>query len=539
MTPQNSNTEQPNFFDVRTIVAILLITASFVGWQYYMRQKYPQKFDPAVRVEGEAPAPAVAAPAPSTPLTAATRAQAPVAEQITPFTNEFIAFDVSSKGMGLRRLQLGKYKDRAGEIVQIGQSTESTLPFETRLIGATEALAFAVEKVGDHRFVGQARVGDLEITKALEIVPDKYLIKTRISVKGQAKGFVGLTTILTEDVESPKRKADVLPQLDRQEMYVDTVESHDRVAFPTADLDKQWSRVKLASIGSQYFTEVVLDRSPILPDAKASITHGDGGVEGVAKIALEYHVLNPGENLTLEYDTYVGPKSFSLLRSIDPALSSVVDFGFFSWIARHIFALLQWIQTMVGNWGFAIILLTLVVRLCVLPFNIYSYKSMRAMQAIQPKLQAVRERHKDDPQTQQMETMKLMRENKVNPVGGCLPVLVQIPVFFALYQVLGHSIELYQAPFALWIQDLSLKDPFYILPVLMGATMFLQQRTTPNATMDPAQQKMLMFMPLIFTFFMVKLPSGLTLYMWIGAVFSVAQQLYFMKATKTPDVAKR
>jgi YidC/Oxa1 family membrane protein insertase len=172
----------------------------------------------------------------------------------------------------------------------------------------------------------------------------------------------------------------------------------------------------------------------------------------------------------------------------------------------------------------------------VLPFNVYSYKSMKAMQVIQPKIQALRERYKDDQQKQQQEMMALMRENKVNPLGGCLPVLLQFPIFIALYQVLGNSIELYQAPFGLWIHDLSLKDPFYILPVLMGVTMFIQQKITPN-TMDPAQARIMLMMPLIFTFFMVTLPSGLTLYMWIGAVFSVLQQLWFMREKKPVQTA--
>ena len=188
---------------------------------------------------------------------------------------------------------------------------------------------------------------------------------------------------------------------------------------------------------------------------------------------------------------------------------------------------------MVGNWGVAIICLTLVVRILVLPANIYSYKSMRAMQVIQPQIKALREKFKDDQVKQQQEMMALMKAHKVNPVGSCLPVLLQFPIFIALYQVLGNSIELYQAPFGLWIHDLSLKDPFYILPVLMGLTMFVQQKITPN-TMDPAQAKVMLMMPLLFTFFMVSLPSGLTLYMLVGAIFSVAQQMYFMKQTPTP-----
>jgi YidC/Oxa1 family membrane protein insertase len=531
---------QQNFFDPRTIFAIVLITASFMGWQYYIKTKYPDA-GAKPTVDGTPPKTAETAPdgaapadvAASAPLATAARTQAPVAEKTTAFENDTMSFEISSRGMGLRNLKLNKYTDRAGQIVQMGQAAGATLPLETRLLGREDALNFEVDKVGDRRFVGQARVGDLTVTKSVEVVPEKYLLRYHVSVKGRAAGFVGLNTFLTEELETPQRGSLILPHLDKQEFFIDTVETHDRTAFPKTDLDKEWGKVKLASIGSQYFTETIIDRSPILPDAKAFVRHGDDA----ARVALEYHVLNPDQEMTLEYDAYVGPKSYALLRSIDPALSAVVDFGFFNWIARHIFGLLQWIQSIVGNWGLAIICLTVVVRACVLPFNIYSYKSMRAMQAIQPQLQAVRERYKDDQQTQQVETMKLMRENKVNPVGGCLPVLFQIPIFFALYQVLGHSIELYQAPFGLWIHDLSLKDPFYILPVLMGITMFLQQRTTPNATMDPTQQKVLMFMPLLFTFFMITLPSGLTLYMWVGAVFSVAQQTYFMKSNKAPAVS--
>ena len=252
-----------------------------------------------------------------------------------------------------------------------------------------------------------------------------------------------------------------------------------------------------------------------------------------AEILLQYPILNRGQNFELAYSAFVGPKSLKLLHEIDNGLEKVVDFGFFNWIGRHLLELLKAFYGIVGNWGIAIILLTLLVRLLVLPVNLYSYKSMRAMQALQPQIQALKEKYKDDQQKQQQEMMVLMRTHKVNPVGGCLPILLQIPVFFALYQVLGNSIELYQAPFGLWIHDLSLRDPLYILPVLMGVTMFFQQKLTPTATMDPAQAKVLLMMPIIFTFFMFSLPSGLTLYMLVGAVFSVAQQTYFMRS-RTP-----
>jgi len=179
------------------------------------------------------------------------------------------------------------------------------------------------------------------------------------------------------------------------------------------------------------------------------------------------------------------------------------------------------------------------VRLLVLPFNMMSYKSMKVMQVLQPQMKAIREKYKDDQQRMNQEIMGLMKTHKANPLGGCLPMLLQFPIFIALYQVLGHSIELYQAPFAFWIHDLSAKDPYYVLPVLMGITLFVQQKVTPN-TMDPAQAKVLAFMPLLFSFFMLSLPSGLTLYMFVNGLAGVAQQMYFLKFNQvaTPSISK-
>lgn len=153
---------------------------------------------------------------------------------------------------------------------------------------------------------------------------------------------------------------------------------------------------------------------------------------------------------------------------------------------------------------------------------------MKGMAKIQPQMKELRVKYKDNPQKLNQEVLRLMKEAKANPIGGCLPMLLQIPVFFALYQVLGQSIELYKAPFMLWISDLSLKDPLFVLPILMGITMYAQLKITPT-TMEPAQQKVLMFMPFLFTGFMLALPSGLTLYIFISALFGVLQQIYFMK----------
>jgi len=538
----STNNETPNFFDARTIMAIILVAGTFMGWQYYMQAKYPDAFKKkaAATAEGKAAQqdPAVAnkeSPGVTNPPEAASikneaTASEPTTtlpESLTPFENDNLAFQISSKGMGLKNFMVRKYKDRAGQTIELGHPGTGSLALETRLMGSTEALDFKIEKVSDNIYVGRARLGDLEITKTMEVIPSTYVLKYKIATKGAADRFIGLSTILGEEVQEVSSGSFLMPQFAHQEFYIDAADGRDRVYFAEEDVQKNWNKVKVAAVGSQYFTQAVVDNSPVMPEAKANLNH----LGKAAELQLLYPILNKTDGMTLEYTAFMGPKSHHLLVNVDDNLSNVVDFGFFNWIGRQILAMLKWFYALCGNWGVAVILLTIVVRIMVLPFNVYSYKSMKKMQEIQPQIASLRERYKDDQQKQQQEMMTLMRENKVNPVGGCLPVLLQFPIFIALYQVLGNSIELYQAPFTLWINDLSLKDPFYILPVLMGVTMFIQQKITPN-TMDPAQAKVLQYMPLIFTFFMVTLPSGLTLYMWVGALFSVLQQLYFMRDQK-------
>ena len=182
-----------------------------------------------------------------------------------------------------------------------------------------------------------------------------------------------------------------------------------------------------------------------------------------------------------------------------------------------------------GNWGFAIVGLTILVRLVTYPFTYMSYRSMRSMQKIQPEMTRVREKYKDNPTVMNQEVMRLWKENKVNPMGGCLPVFLQLPVFWALYTVLQNSDRaLSCAVRSVDLHDLSVKDPYYVTPVFMGITMFIQQRMTPN-TMDPAQAKMMMIMPIFFSFLMMNLPSGLTLYIFVSTLFGIVQQYFNMR----------
>jgi len=235
-----------------------------------------------------------------------------------------------------------------------------------------------------------------------------------------------------------------------------------------------------------------------------------------------------------EFVVYAGPKDIDRLKPLGLGLEHIVDFGFFSIIARPILWLLKQIQGVVINWGWAIVILTIVTRIPFIPLINKGQKSMKKLQALQPRMQEIRQKYKKDPQRLQRETMELYKKYKVNPMGGCLPILIQIPVFFALYKVLGIAIELRGAPFAFWITDLSIKDPYYVLPIVMGVTMLLQQKMTPAAG-DPRQQKMMMFMPIIFTFLFLNFASGLVLYWLVNNLLSIAQQVWVNKKAKVED----
>lgn len=235
-----------------------------------------------------------------------------------------------------------------------------------------------------------------------------------------------------------------------------------------------------------------------------------------------------------DYYVYIGPKEYDNLKKLGVGLEHIVDFGFFSIIAMPLFWVLKQFYSISNNYGVAIIILTTVVRIPFIPLINKSQESMKKMQDIQPRMAEVKEKYKNDPQKMQKETMELYKKHKVNPLGGCLPMLLQIPVFFALYKVLLIAIELRDAPFMFWIHDLSVKDPYYVLPVIMGVTMVIQQKMTPS-TMEPMQQKIMMLMPVVFTFMFLSFPSGLVVYWLINNVLSIAQQFYVnSKNTKQP-----
>jgi YidC/Oxa1 family membrane protein insertase len=225
-------------------------------------------------------------------------------------------------------------------------------------------------------------------------------------------------------------------------------------------------------------------------------------------------------------------KNYDKLKSLGDNLELAVDFGVFGILAVPIFRGLQFFYNWIPNYGWAIVLLTLAIRMLTFPLQYKSFKSMKKMQEIQPEINKIKEKYKDDPQRMQKETMELFKRAGANPLGGCLPLLIQMPIFFAFYKVLYEAVELVGAPWIIWVQDLSQKDPYYILPVVMALSMFLQQKLTPTTTTDPLQKKVMLFMPIIFGFIMKDLPSGLTLYIFVSTIFGIAQQMVVYRTTE-------
>ncbi|MCA9578549.1 MAG: membrane protein insertase YidC [Polyangiales bacterium] len=286
-----------------------------------------------------------------------------------------------------------------------------------------------------------------------------------------------------------------------------------------------------AAISNQYFATLIAaeddsaERCQIFMDNRGRPT----AVGTLFEAALRYPrvTLAAGADTVVRTPIYMGPKDLDLMHAFGHRASAAVDLGWFTFIAEGLVWLLRSIFALVGNWGLAIILLTFLVKLVLYPLTAASFKNMAKMNELKPHMEALNEKYGDDREAKGQATMNLYREHKVNPFAGCLPMLLQMPIWFALYQSLSTNLELYHAPFALFWTDLSARDPYFVLPLLLGGLMFVQQKLTPTASMDPTQAKIMLYMmPIMITGFMLFLPAGLCLYMVTNSVLSIAQQHY-------------
>ena len=285
--------------------------------------------------------------------------------------------------------------------------------------------------------------------------------------------------------------------------------------------------IKWFSFGGEYFTAL------LIPPPSKEITVS---VKGSEKEPLRADVMTPSISIPPQgkvnatYQIYLGPKDEDRLKSLGVGAEKLTDFGFFTIVAKPLLWFIRVTHKVTGNYGIDIIIISILIKIIFLPLTQISMKSMKEMQKVQPEMSRLKEQYKNDKARLQQEIMLLYKRRKINPMSGCLPMLIQIPVFIALYNALQNGIEMRHAPFFLWIVDLSAKDPIYITPIIMGATMFIQQKMTPSAA-DPAQAKMFLLMPVMFTFLFLNFPSGLVLYWLVNNVLSIAHQYYLNKKT--------
>lgn len=298
----------------------------------------------------------------------------------------------------------------------------------------------------------------------------------------------------------------------------------DKVLKETPDGESERKgEVKWSAIQDKYFLSVLMPQKAAAALAKK---------EGDKLVSAGVRFPTPANGSVLTMQLYAGPKEYDILKALNVGLEDTIDFGWFvfgSWalvkaVAKPIFYVLRFLYEFTHNYGITIILLTMLIKLMFVPLQYKSYKSMKQMQVIQPKVLAIQNKYKDDRDRLNKELIKLYKDHRVNPVGGCLPMVLQMPVFVALFNILYMTIDLRQAPFMLWIKDLSVQDPYYVLPIIMGATMVIQQKITPT-TMDPTQAKIMLFLPVFMTFLFVNFPAGLVLYWLTNNTLTITQQV--------------
>jgi YidC/Oxa1 family membrane protein insertase len=503
--------------DNKTFLAIILSIAVIIGYQYFFSSYQPQ----VAPVKKQAGAPAAkkeevqkAVPVPVAP--AATSAE----EKDIRVENSLFSAVLSSRGGTIKSWEIKKYKDKAGKdmvllgkgapvpALAIGSDTNFTLANADFSVAGGDLMLDGGTKPGSVVF--EYAQGGVSVKRTYTFYPDSYKVGLTDEVSGLPGYWITLGSDFGMYEKEEGRYAFVGPALLKGSDLEELKEK--KLKEPqTFTGDLKWIAQE-----DKYFCAAIVPAGSPVASARAW-TYKDKPL-----IAFQG---KPGVN---KFYLYAGPKEHDMLEKFDFGLEYIIDFGFFSIIARPLFWILKFFHRFLGNYGWSIILLTIVVRIPFIPLVNKGQSSMRKLQAIQPKMNEVREKYKKDPQKMQQEMMELYKKHKVNPVGGCLPMIIQIPVFFALYKVLLVAIELRGAPFILWITDLSAKDPYYILPVVMGLTMLIQQKMTPSG-MDPKQQKMMMLMPIVFTFMFLNFASGLVLYWLVNNLLSIIQQFYINK----------
>ena len=420
------------------------------------------------------------------------------------------------------------------------QSDLSGLGNKQRLILTSTQNTYVLEQGQDQLQVQlKANVEGVKLTKTFTFTRGSHLIKVDYQLNNQSDrvlntSFIGL---IKRDASADPSQSESMGM----KAYLGGAFSTDEKRYQKIDFDDIKNKgFKADSVGGwaamlqHYFIA-----SWIPPQDQSSFfsTRTDrAGNHLVGFNGAEVNV-EPGQTTQLSADIYVGPKIQEDMKAVAPNLELTVDYGFLWFIAQPLFWLLNFIHGFIGNWGFAIILVTVAIKAAFYKLSATAYRSMANMRRVAPKLTRLKEECGDDRQKLSQAMMELYKKEKINPMGGCLPILVQMPVFIALYWMLIESVELRHAPFVLWITDLSMKDPFFVLPIIMGASMFVQQLLNPPPP-DPMQAKIMKLLPIIFTFFFLFFPAGLVLYWVVNNLLSILQQWYIMQKIEKDDQEK-
>jgi len=513
------------------------------GWQ---RDQQPARPPAAAAKEDKAVPPSAQPPVPGDKLTASQGA-VPKQDRGAPDTGvtirvetDLLIADLSSHGGDLRRLQFKHHRDtldRAKDFVLFETGAERTYVAQAGLIGSgmpnhrtPYTAASERYQLGDGQEVLEVRlvspaVDGLQVTKVYRFRRGSYLVDVSFEIVNGGAGAIqpfAYFQLVRDDKPSAGDSA-MLPTFTGVAVYT---EKDKFQKFTFADIEKGKAHYPKNSedgwiaMLQHYFFSAWLPRSGVAREYY--LRRLEEGLYSVGVIVAA-GTIAPGESGSVTVPLYAGPEEQEKLAKIAPGLELTIDYGWLTVIAVPLFWVLAWLKQWVGNWGVAIILLTVIIKLLFYPLSATSYRSMAKMRVLAPKLQKLKDQYGQDRQRMQQAMMELYKTEKINPLGGCMPIVVQIPVFIALYWVLLASVELRQAPFFLWIHDLSARDPWFILPILMAVTMWGQTLLNPEPP-DPVQARVMKIMPIVFSIFFFFCPAGLVLYWLVNNVLSIAQQ---------------
>ncbi len=516
--------QKKSFLDSNTILAMALTFIIFIGWQKYMESKYPKVSKGANTQETLKEAPAAAGKASSQPSEEGKAVETlNVQEKIVSFDNETWSFDVNSNGMSVDNVVIKKIN----KVAKKPYAFENTKHFYPTAIDG-QILEFDFKQTSENEFVGKALYKGQTIQKVMIVDSSNFTFDVKVSMSGEKPNKFTIEQLLKADIKEPKNKIFFLPAFERNEFFVTGEKDEERKVLTTStvtDTPEEYPSSSIASVGDEYFTAALLNKGKVLP----RVIFNQQEKKLNVSVAYEFtSLVNVDE---IEYKLFIGPKNVELLSNASPDLVGVINFMYLGFIAKPILKGLDFLYGLLGNYGWAVVILTVLIRLLIMPLTVSSLKSMKRMQVIQPELKKIKEKYKDQPQVVNQKTMEVMKKHKVNPLGGCLPMFLQMPIFFAFYRGLSESVDLYQAPFAGWITDLSKMDPYFIFPILSMVGMVAHQMVTPSS-MDKVQKRMMLFMPVVFGIFFITLPSALTIYMAISTWFGILQHTIFLKEKK-------